>query len=91
VLRAFIRAMHNRVAPGVDSREVTFGDLAVLAPMVLAILALALYPQFGLKRSQPAAQASVAAPAFAQHGERAGIVGAAAPATAGGTSDGGTP
>jgi NADH-quinone oxidoreductase subunit M len=61
MLRAFIRAMHNRVAPTVDSREVTFGDLAVLAPMVLAILALALYPQFGLKRSEPAAKASVAA------------------------------
>lgn len=62
VLRAFIRAMHNRVGPGVDpeAREVGFGDLAVLAPMVLALLALALYPQFGLKRSEPAAQAAVA-------------------------------
>ena len=82
VLRAFIRAMHNRVGPGVDpdAKEIGFGDLAVLAPLVLAILALALYPQFGLKRSEPAAQAAVAAPAFAQHGERAGIIGAAAPA-----------
>jgi NADH-quinone oxidoreductase subunit M len=63
VLRAFIRAMHNRVGPGVDpdAREVGFGDLAVLAPMVLVILALSLYPQFGLKRSEPAAKASVAA------------------------------
>ncbi len=60
VLRAFIRAMHNRVGPSVESREVTFGDLAVLAPMVLAILALALYPQFGLKRSEQAANAAVA-------------------------------
>ncbi|MGB2710159.1 MAG: NADH-quinone oxidoreductase subunit M [Conexibacter sp.] len=61
VLRAFIRAMHNRVAPGVDSREVGFGDLLVLVPVLAAILALALYPQFGLKRSQDAAKASVAA------------------------------
>jgi NADH-quinone oxidoreductase subunit M len=59
VLRAFIRSMHNRVAPGVESREVTFGDLAVLAPVVIVILALALYPQFGLKRSEDAARASV--------------------------------
>jgi NADH-quinone oxidoreductase subunit M len=66
VLRAFIRAMHNRVAPSVESREVGFGDLAVLAPMVLVILALALYPQFGLKRSEPAAKASVAAVAPGQ-------------------------
>ena len=61
VLRAFIRAMHNRVGPSVESREVTFGDLAVLAPIVLVILALALYPQFGLERSEPAAKAAVTA------------------------------
>jgi NADH-quinone oxidoreductase subunit M len=61
VLRLFIRAMHNRVDPRVDSREVGFGDLIALTPAVLAILALALYPQFGLKRSEPAAKASVAA------------------------------
>jgi NADH-quinone oxidoreductase subunit M len=68
VLRAFIRAMHNRVGPSVESREVTFGDLAVLAPLVLVILALALYPQFGLKRSEPAAKASVAMTSAVQHG-----------------------
>jgi NADH-quinone oxidoreductase subunit M len=61
VLRAFIRAMHNRVAPGVDSRDVGFGDLVALVPVLVVILALALYPQFGLKRSEPAAKASVAA------------------------------
>ncbi|HEX4804911.1 MAG TPA: NADH-quinone oxidoreductase subunit M [Conexibacter sp.] len=68
VLRAFIRSMHNRVAPSVDSRELTLGDLWVLAPMVLVILAFALYPQFGLKRSQPAAKASVATTTAVQHG-----------------------
>ncbi len=62
VLRLFIRAMHNRVGPGVDpeAKEIGFGDLAVLVPLVIVLLALALYPQFGLKRSEPAAQASVA-------------------------------
>ena len=68
VLRAFIRAMHNRVGPSVESREVTFGDLAVLAPMVLAILALALYPQFGLKRSEAAAKAAVTPALVAANG-----------------------
>jgi NADH-quinone oxidoreductase subunit M len=62
MLRAFIRAMHNRVGPGVDpnAREIRFGDLALLAPMVLVILALSLYPQFGLKRSERSARAAVA-------------------------------
>jgi NADH-quinone oxidoreductase subunit M len=61
VLRFFIRAMHNRVGPKVESRELSLGDLAVVGPVVLVVLALALYPQFGLKRSEPAAKASVAA------------------------------
>lgn len=63
VLRAFIRAMHNRVGPGVDAgaREVGFGDLVALVPVVIVILALALYPQFGLTRSEDAAKAAVAA------------------------------
>ncbi|HYV14838.1 MAG TPA: NADH-quinone oxidoreductase subunit M [Conexibacter sp.] len=61
VLRMFIRALHNRVGPQVDSRELSLGDLAAIAPVVLVVLALALYPQFGLKRSEPAAKASVAA------------------------------
>jgi NADH-quinone oxidoreductase subunit M len=61
MLRAFIRAMHNRVGPGVASTEIGFGDLAVLVPVIAVILALALYPQFGLKRSEPSAKASVAA------------------------------
>jgi NADH-quinone oxidoreductase subunit M len=63
VLRVLIRAMHNRVGPGVDvdAREVGFGDLLVLVPVVGVILALALYPQFGLERSEGAAKRSVAA------------------------------
>jgi NADH-quinone oxidoreductase subunit M len=68
VLRAFIRAMHNRVGPGVDPavREVGFGDLLALVPVVVVILALSLYPQFGLKRSEGAAKASVAPVAAVQ-------------------------
>jgi NADH-quinone oxidoreductase subunit M len=50
-LRVFIRAMHNRVGPGVASHEIRFSDLAGLAPIVAVILALAFYPQFVLRRS----------------------------------------
>lgn len=59
MLRAFIRSMHNRVGPNVDSREVTFRDLAVLVPSVIVILALALYPQFGLSKSETSVQTHV--------------------------------
>jgi NADH-quinone oxidoreductase subunit M len=53
MLRAFIRAMHNRVGAGVTSRDIGWEDAAVLVPLVLVIIALSLYPAFGLKRSEP--------------------------------------
>jgi NADH-quinone oxidoreductase subunit M len=58
-LRLFIRAMHNRVGPSVQSREISIRDGAVLAPLVLVILFLALYPQLALHRSEHSVQAAV--------------------------------
>jgi NADH-quinone oxidoreductase subunit M len=52
-LRLFIGAMHNRTGPRVDSRELTPRDALVLVPLVLAIIAISLYPQFALQRSEP--------------------------------------
>jgi NADH-quinone oxidoreductase subunit M len=59
-LRLFIRAMHNRVGPRVDPREITLRDGLVLAPLVAVIIFLALYPQLALKRSEGATKAAVA-------------------------------
>ena len=63
-LRLFIRAMHNRVAPGDESREMTLADGVILVPLVAVILFLAVYPQFVLKRTSrettSAAQAAAA-------------------------------
>ena len=52
-LRLFISSMHNRVGPRVSSRELALRDVLTIAPIVLIILALAFYPQFGLRRSEP--------------------------------------
>jgi NADH-quinone oxidoreductase subunit M len=52
-LRLYIRAVHNRTGPRVEPAEMTVRDGLVLVPLVLAILAIALYPQFALKRSEP--------------------------------------
>lgn len=48
-LRLYIRSMHNRVGPKVDSRDLTLADGLVLVPLTLAILALALFPQAALR------------------------------------------
>jgi NADH-quinone oxidoreductase subunit M len=50
-LRLYIRTMHNRTGPRVESRELSLRDSFVLVPLVLAILAIALYPGFALDRS----------------------------------------
>jgi NADH-quinone oxidoreductase subunit M len=52
MLRFFIRAMHNRVAPSVDSRDLRFGDVLVLGPLVAVIIALALYPQLPIEKGE---------------------------------------
>jgi NADH-quinone oxidoreductase subunit M len=59
-LRLFIRAMHNRVGPKVDSRDIALRDGAVLVPLVLVIVFMAIYPQLALKRSEGSAKAAVA-------------------------------
>jgi NADH-quinone oxidoreductase subunit M len=59
-LRLFIRAMHNRVASDVRTREMTLRDGAVLVPLVAVMLFLALYPQFPLHRSEGSVKTAVA-------------------------------
>jgi NADH-quinone oxidoreductase subunit M len=59
-LRLFIRPMHNRVGPKVASREMTVRDGFVLVPLVLAILALALYPQIALHKGEASVTRSIA-------------------------------
>jgi NADH:ubiquinone oxidoreductase subunit 4 (subunit M) len=58
--------MHNRVGRDVHSRDLSVADGVVLVPLVAVILALALYPQLPLEKSErdvvraitPAAQAT---------------------------------
>jgi NADH-quinone oxidoreductase subunit M len=57
-LRLFIRTMHNRQAPGTESREMTLADGIVLVPLVAVILFLAVYPQFVLKRTDARSSAT---------------------------------
>jgi NADH-quinone oxidoreductase subunit M len=60
MLRAYIGAMHNRVGEKVQSREISLRDGAVVAPLVVVIVAIAVYPQLLLTRQQATARAAVA-------------------------------
>ncbi|HEY5816507.1 MAG TPA: NADH-quinone oxidoreductase subunit M [Solirubrobacterales bacterium] len=60
-LRLYQRTMHNRRPERVESREIGLRDGLVLAPLVACIVALALYPQLILERTDKAVTAAVAA------------------------------
>ena len=71
-LRMFIRAMHTRVGPAVESRDLRFADALVLVPLVGVILALALYPQGPLEKGAQDINASIE-PAQQAGGEAEGV------------------
>ena len=64
----YIRSMHNRVGPRVSSFELSLRDALVLVPLVLAILAFALYPQLALESGEEAVRSTVQAVAAAMSG-----------------------
>jgi NADH-quinone oxidoreductase subunit M len=59
MLRMFIRTIHNRVGERVESREVAVADAVVLVPLLVVIIAFALYPQAALTASEPATKAAI--------------------------------
>ncbi len=58
-LRLFIRTMHNRTGARVESREISLSDALILVPLVAAILAIAVYPQVALEKSEPTVKQSI--------------------------------
>jgi NADH-quinone oxidoreductase subunit M len=55
-LRMYIRSMHNRQGAAVTSFEISLRDGLVIVPLVLCILAFALFPQRAIDAGEPAAQ-----------------------------------
>jgi NADH-quinone oxidoreductase subunit M len=60
MLRVYIGSMHNRLRETDSSREIVLPEFAAIVPIVAVILALAFYPQFGLRRSEASVNATVA-------------------------------
>ncbi|MBA2794004.1 MAG: NADH-quinone oxidoreductase subunit M [Thermoleophilaceae bacterium] len=52
MIRVFQRSMHNRVGPMVASREIGGGDLLAIVPLVAVVVALGVYPQLILGRTE---------------------------------------
>jgi NADH-quinone oxidoreductase subunit M len=58
-IRAFQLSMHNPPGPAVQSREIGRVDLGAIAPIVAVVIALGVYPQLVLERTEPATKAVV--------------------------------
>ena len=74
-LRLYITTVHNRTGPRVESREISLREGLVLVPLVLLVLAIALYPQFALQRSEK----TVSSALFLKPTERVENLGEATP------------
>jgi len=59
MIRVFLRSMHNRPPAGVEQREASGLEAGVIAPVVAVIVALGVYPQLLLDRSEEATVAKV--------------------------------
>jgi NADH-quinone oxidoreductase subunit M len=76
MIRVFQRTMHNRPGPVVESREIGRIDLVAIAPLVAIIVALGVYPNFVVDRTEAATVRKIE-PARAFAAElRAGAAGA---------------
>jgi NADH-quinone oxidoreductase subunit M len=53
-IRLYQRAMHNPEGGAAESRDLTRGELATVAPLVAAIVALGVYPHFVVDRTEAA-------------------------------------
>jgi NADH-quinone oxidoreductase subunit M len=59
-IRLFQRTMHNRKPEEIESREISLREAIVLVPLVACIVALALYPQLILKRTDASVESTTA-------------------------------
>jgi NADH-quinone oxidoreductase subunit M len=73
-LRLYQGTMHNRLPDGVESREIGWREGAIVGGLVACIVALALYPQLILHRTDGAATAAVV-PAACQEEQAVSISG----------------
>ena len=79
MLRAFIRAVHNRTGPAVSSYEIGLRDALVVAPLVACILALGIYPQQALRDSERSVEEATATVRERLHPQPATATAAEAP------------
>ena len=65
MIRLYQGTMHGRAGPVVESRDVDRVNLAAIVPLVAVIVALGVYPNFVVERTEKDTRASIAKPRLA--------------------------
>ena len=60
MIRLYQGTMHGRAGAAVESREIDAVNLAAVAPLVAIVIALGVYPQFVVERTEADARQSIA-------------------------------
>jgi NADH-quinone oxidoreductase subunit M len=60
MIRLYQRTMHGRAGPAVESREIDHVNLAAVVPLVAIVVALGLYPNFVVHRTERATTQAIA-------------------------------
>ena len=71
-LSAFKLKMHGPVGPAVDSRDIDRLHLSALVPLVAVVIALGLYPNFVVHRTEKATTGAIAEARVAGTAQAAG-------------------
>jgi NADH-quinone oxidoreductase subunit M len=74
MIRVFQRTMHNRVGPKVESREIDGINLAAVAPVVVVIVALGIYPNFVVERTERSTVQSIEAAKLLAHPPEVSVI-----------------
>ena len=59
MIRLYQGTMHGRAGPAVESREIDRVNLAAVAPLVALVIALGVYPNFVVERTERDVQQAI--------------------------------
>ena len=74
MIRLYQGTMHGRVGPAVESRDIDRLHLTALAPLVAVVIALGLYPNFVVHRTERATTGAIAEARLAAGAQEAAVI-----------------
>jgi NADH-quinone oxidoreductase subunit M len=74
MIRLYQGTMHGRVGPAVESREIDGVNLAAIVPLVAIVIALGLYPQFVVHRTEQGTRRAIAPAVIVEKGAEVSVI-----------------